>query len=100
MLAFYYQVIPISEPRLRTALHLVSGYIVVAGLTTLLLDIFWCGIDPSVNWSVNFGLCVKDGVLLTCGCDDKVTSARCLPICAVNVPLYHNLDTELLLRDS
>ncbi|KZL74741.1 archaeal flagellin N-terminal-like domain-containing protein [Colletotrichum tofieldiae] len=51
LLAFYYQLFPGAEKKLRLNLHLVTAYTTCAFFTTGFVDIFWCGADVSKNWA-------------------------------------------------
>ncbi|KAH8882183.1 hypothetical protein GQ53DRAFT_734305 [Thozetella sp. PMI_491] len=51
LLAFYQELFPISETKLRTAHQWVTLFNVCAFLATGMVDIMWCGYDVSVNWS-------------------------------------------------
>jgi hypothetical protein len=44
-------------PWLRRALYAISVLTVGAMISTFFLDTFWCGRDPSPNWSVEEGAC-------------------------------------------
>jgi len=69
LLAFYYELFPTAEKRLRLRLHMVTAYAVCAFLTTGFVDLFWCGADLSVNWANS---------------DTKCTLANCME------PMYIN----------
>ncbi|KAH8651143.1 hypothetical protein BX600DRAFT_99993 [Xylariales sp. PMI_506] len=51
LLAFYYELFPISESMLRKSLYGVMVYSVCCFITVILLDLLWCGTDTSRNWS-------------------------------------------------
>ncbi|KAH6986513.1 hypothetical protein BKA56DRAFT_580525 [Ilyonectria sp. MPI-CAGE-AT-0026] len=51
LLAFYNELFPVSEKRLRQGLYIVTAYNICAFLTTALVDIFWCGTHVSENWA-------------------------------------------------
>ncbi|KAM0331403.1 hypothetical protein ACHAQA_003076 [Verticillium albo-atrum] len=55
--ALFYRLIPQTMPRLRKAMFGVSALTLVFMVTTCFLDTFWCGADPSVNWSLEEGAC-------------------------------------------
>ncbi|KAH6971468.1 hypothetical protein BKA56DRAFT_494317, partial [Ilyonectria sp. MPI-CAGE-AT-0026] len=57
LLAFYYQLFPVSEEKLRMCLHVATGYSVCAFLTVGLLYVFWCGVDVAQNWSSSESAC-------------------------------------------
>ncbi|WDK20010.1 archaeal flagellin N-terminal-like domain-containing protein [Colletotrichum graminicola] len=69
LLAFYYELFPTAEKRLRLYLHMVTAYAVCAFFTTGFVDLFWCGADLSVNWADS---------------DTKCTLANCVE------PMYIN----------
>lgn len=51
LLAFYHELFPISEPRLRTWLRIAITYTTAGFLNATFMDILWCGSDLSRNWS-------------------------------------------------
>lgn len=55
--ALYFKLIPPTMPKLRKAMYGVSVLTLVFAVTTVFLDTFWCGADPSVNWSLEEGAC-------------------------------------------
>ncbi|KAF5008936.1 hypothetical protein FDECE_4799 [Fusarium decemcellulare] len=57
ILAFYFNLVPVTRPRMRIALYTLAGLTTTCALTTLFTDTFWCGRDPSVNWKLNNGSC-------------------------------------------
>ncbi|TQN64548.1 hypothetical protein CSHISOI_10874 [Colletotrichum shisoi] len=57
LLAFYYELFPAAEKRLRLCLHLVTAYCACAFATTAFVDIFWCGADVSLNWVNSESVC-------------------------------------------
>lgn len=52
LLAFYYQLVPPSMPKLRKWLYFVTGLTVVFALTTCMVDTFWCGSNVAMNWTI------------------------------------------------
>lgn len=42
--------VPLTEPRMRTCLGCIATYLVLACLTAVFADLFWCGKDVSINW--------------------------------------------------
>lgn len=50
LLAFYFELFPPSEARLRTWLYVAIGYTVSCYLVTFGIDMFWCGLDVYRNW--------------------------------------------------
>ncbi|KAH7028756.1 uncharacterized protein B0I36DRAFT_245210 [Microdochium trichocladiopsis] len=52
LLAFYNELFPVSEHKLRICLYIISVYTVCAFLSAVFIDLFWCGPDISVNWCV------------------------------------------------
>ncbi|KAH3986446.1 hypothetical protein HBI25_027500 [Parastagonospora nodorum] len=57
ILAFYYMIIPISAPETRTALHVLTVFVVLSTIITFFGDTFWCGPNPAVNWRLQEGGC-------------------------------------------
>ncbi|EAT76514.1 hypothetical protein HBI56_230980 [Parastagonospora nodorum] len=57
ILALYFRLVPVTMPWLRKALYAISTLTVGAMISTFFLDTFWCGRDPSPNWSVEEGSC-------------------------------------------
>ncbi|KAJ0161152.1 hypothetical protein CTA2_6681 [Colletotrichum tanaceti] len=57
LLAFYYELFPAAEKRLRLYLHLVTAYCACALATTAFVGIFWCGPDVSLNWVNSESVC-------------------------------------------
>lgn len=55
--ALYFKLIPQTMPILRKAMYAVSALTLVFAIVTCFLDTFWCGPDPSVNWSLEEGAC-------------------------------------------
>jgi hypothetical protein len=56
IISLYFELFPSTMPKLRMALHIVTGYTVAAGLTTLGLNTFYCPHVPD-NWSREEGSC-------------------------------------------
>ncbi|KAM5343667.1 hypothetical protein ACJ41O_012204 [Fusarium nematophilum] len=50
IIAFYYNLVPPTNPRMRKALYVLTGITATCALITFFGDTFWCGPDPSVNW--------------------------------------------------
>lgn len=51
LLAFYYELFPVSERGLRILLYTFIAYNFVCFITTIGVDVFWCGFtDISQNW--------------------------------------------------
>lgn len=46
----YSTMIPLTEPRMRTFLSFIATYLVLACLTAIFADLFWCGKDVAINW--------------------------------------------------
>ncbi|KAH7406731.1 hypothetical protein DE146DRAFT_648244, partial [Phaeosphaeria sp. MPI-PUGE-AT-0046c] len=57
ILAFYFMIIPVTAPDTRKALYAVTCFVALSTLVTFFADTFWCGPDPSVNWSMKGGNC-------------------------------------------
>ncbi|CVK91302.1 uncharacterized protein FMAN_09445 [Fusarium mangiferae] len=51
IIAFYFNLVPISQPKMRIALYGLAGLTVSFAIITFFCDWFWCGPDPSVNWA-------------------------------------------------
>ncbi|KAH7165703.1 hypothetical protein EDB81DRAFT_878070 [Dactylonectria macrodidyma] len=50
IIAFYYNLVPPTTPRMRITLHVLATITGICGLSTFFIVTFWCGPDPSVNW--------------------------------------------------
>ncbi|KAH7145958.1 hypothetical protein B0J13DRAFT_442618, partial [Dactylonectria estremocensis] len=59
IIAFYYNLVPSSNPRMRMALHVLATITGACGLSTLFIVTFWCGPNPSVSWSEVEDLCAS-----------------------------------------
>lgn len=46
----YATMVPVTEPRMRTFLGCIATYLVLACLTAVFADVFWCGKDVAINW--------------------------------------------------
>jgi hypothetical protein len=46
----YATMVPVTEPRMRIFLRFIATYLVLACLTAVFADLFWCGGDVSINW--------------------------------------------------
>ncbi|POS69745.1 hypothetical protein DHEL01_v211861 [Diaporthe helianthi] len=46
----YATMVPLTEPRMRVFLGCIATYLVLACLTAIFADLFWCGKDVSINW--------------------------------------------------
>ncbi|KAF4452202.1 hypothetical protein F53441_4941 [Fusarium austroafricanum] len=57
IIMFYYNLVPITQPRMRTALYVLAGITGSFAIITFFCDTFWCGPDPSVNWSAGEQTC-------------------------------------------
>ncbi|KAI6749785.1 hypothetical protein HG531_007050 [Fusarium graminearum] len=51
IIAFYFNLVPITNPTMRRALFGLTGITVAFALITVFCDTFWCGPNPSVNWA-------------------------------------------------
>ncbi|SCV36072.1 uncharacterized protein FFB14_05889 [Fusarium fujikuroi] len=51
IIAFYFNLVPISQPKMRIALYCLAGITASFAVITFFCDWFWCGPDPSVNWA-------------------------------------------------
>ena len=56
ILALYFELFPTTMPKLRTMLYIVTAFTVASGLTTCMLDTFYCPHVPD-NWSTEEGVC-------------------------------------------
>ncbi|KAI9162779.1 ATP-dependent RNA helicase eIF4A [Paramyrothecium foliicola] len=61
LLAFYHKLFPISESQSRRLLWIVVAYNIAGFLTTGFVDIFWCGLNVSQNWSSSESACSVSG---------------------------------------
>lgn len=50
LLMSYANMVPVTEPRMRVFLGCIATYLVLACLTAVFSDLFWCGKDVSINW--------------------------------------------------
>ncbi|KAI3393297.1 hypothetical protein diail_4479 [Diaporthe ilicicola] len=50
LLMSYANMVPVTEPRMRIFLGIIATYLVLACLTAVFADLFWCGKDVSINW--------------------------------------------------
>ncbi|KAG8158084.1 hypothetical protein KVR01_011845 [Diaporthe batatas] len=50
LLMNYSTMVPLTEPRMRMFLGIIAVYLVLACLTAIFADLFWCGVDVSINW--------------------------------------------------
>ncbi|ENH62183.1 hypothetical protein FOC1_g10015146 [Fusarium oxysporum f. sp. cubense race 1] len=50
IIAFYFNLVPISQPKMRIALYCLAGLTTSFAVITFFCDWFWCGPDPSINW--------------------------------------------------
>ncbi|WKT47225.1 hypothetical protein QSH57_012130 [Fusarium oxysporum f. sp. vasinfectum] len=51
IIAFYFNLVPISQPNKRIALYCLAGLTTSFAVITFFCDWFWCGPDPSANWA-------------------------------------------------
>ncbi|TVY54510.1 hypothetical protein LCER1_G005952 [Lachnellula cervina] len=63
ILALYTRLVPHTIPKLRLALWIVTGFVVVSCLTTCFADTFWCGVNVDTNWSLEEGACNSFGAI-------------------------------------
>jgi hypothetical protein len=52
IIAFYFHLVPITDPRMRWSLYLLTTITVGFALVTFFCDTFWCGVNPAINWLV------------------------------------------------
>ncbi|OLN95498.1 hypothetical protein CCHL11_05156 [Colletotrichum chlorophyti] len=57
LLAFYNELFPRTEKKLRIGLWLVTAYTTCAFIAAIFVDFFWCGSDVSVNWAESDATC-------------------------------------------
>lgn len=57
IIAFYYTLVPATQPKMRIALYALTAITVCSGLVTFFDATFWCGLDISSNWSTKPGAC-------------------------------------------
>lgn len=50
LLMSYATMVPVTEPRMRIFLACIATYLVLACLTAVFCDMFFCGKDISINW--------------------------------------------------
>ncbi|EXK33713.1 hypothetical protein FOXG_02885 [Fusarium oxysporum f. sp. lycopersici 4287] len=51
IIAFYFNLVPISQPKMRIALYCLASLTTSFAVITFFCDWFWCGPDPSINWA-------------------------------------------------
>ncbi|KAM0302281.1 hypothetical protein ACHAPM_004272 [Fusarium culmorum] len=51
IIAFYFNLVPVTNPTMRRALFGLTGITVAFAFITVFCDTFWCGPNPSVNWA-------------------------------------------------
>jgi len=56
ILALYFELFPTTMPKLRMMLYIVTAFTIASGLTTCMLDTFYCPHVPD-NWSTEEGVC-------------------------------------------
>ncbi|EPE34168.1 hypothetical protein GLAREA_07181 [Glarea lozoyensis ATCC 20868] len=94
ILALYSRLIPSTMPRLRIALWVVSGFVVVCCLTTCFSDTFWCGANVASNWSLADGACVAFDSLHLFNLDWSLNFISDVLIFALPFPLFRNLTLQ------
>ncbi|KAL6402030.1 hypothetical protein AUP68_14494 [Ilyonectria robusta] len=57
ILAFYYNLVPLTDPHMRIALYVLTAITGICALVTFMNITFWCGPNPSVNWSSGNDAC-------------------------------------------
>ncbi|KAH8733912.1 hypothetical protein BGZ61DRAFT_491420 [Ilyonectria robusta] len=57
ILAFYYNLVPLTNPHMRIALYVLTAITGICALVTFMNITFWCGPNPSVNWSSGNDAC-------------------------------------------
>ncbi|CEI66174.1 unnamed protein product [Fusarium venenatum] len=51
IIAFYFNLVPVTNPMMRRLLFALTGITVAFAFITILCDTFWCGPNPSLNWA-------------------------------------------------
>ncbi|KXJ96478.1 hypothetical protein Micbo1qcDRAFT_155040 [Microdochium bolleyi] len=59
MVVIYFQLLPRHDRPLRWALYFTAVFTVGAFIMTIFVDTFWCGANPSINWSTVPGACAS-----------------------------------------
>ncbi|KAH7008613.1 hypothetical protein EDB80DRAFT_840983 [Ilyonectria destructans] len=57
IIAFYYNLVPLTNPHMRIALYVLTAITGICALATFMNITFWCGPNPSVNWSSGNDAC-------------------------------------------
>ncbi|KAF4458418.1 hypothetical protein FALBO_14844, partial [Fusarium albosuccineum] len=57
IVAFYHNLVPVTHPEMRILLHALTGITVSFALITFFCDTFWCGPDPSIDWTGDHESC-------------------------------------------
>ncbi|KAH8738390.1 hypothetical protein BGZ61DRAFT_526370 [Ilyonectria robusta] len=57
IIAFYYALVPPTQPTMRIALYTLTGITVASCLVTFFDATLWCGADIASNWSPERGVC-------------------------------------------
>lgn len=50
LLAFYYELFPVSEPVLRFWMYAAAVYTALGFTVAICVDLLWCGFDVSKTW--------------------------------------------------
>ncbi|TVY35991.1 hypothetical protein LOCC1_G007591, partial [Lachnellula occidentalis] len=91
ILALYRRLIPQTMPRLRLALWIVSGFVLVSCLTTCLADTFWCGANVASNWSLETNACSSFASVPLFHLDWSLNFISDVFIFVLPFPLFQNL---------
>ncbi|KAG8676410.1 hypothetical protein FPOAC1_002413 [Fusarium poae] len=51
IIAFYFNLVPVTNPMMRRSLFALTGITVAFAFITVFCDTFWCGPNPSLNWA-------------------------------------------------
>ncbi|KAF5590831.1 uncharacterized protein FSUBG_10695 [Fusarium subglutinans] len=65
IIAFYFNLVPISQPKMRIALYCLAGLTTSFAVITFFCDWFWCGPDPSINCLGVITIAVSVGRFIT-----------------------------------
>ncbi|KAH7162042.1 hypothetical protein B0J13DRAFT_600778 [Dactylonectria estremocensis] len=57
IIAFYYALVPLTQPKMRIALYVLTGITASSCLVTFFNATLWCGSDIASNWSTEPGAC-------------------------------------------
>ncbi|KAH7317087.1 hypothetical protein B0I35DRAFT_267294 [Stachybotrys elegans] len=90
LLAFYYQLFPVSEVKPRILLWVVVAFNIGGLLATGFIDTFWCGANVSLNWASGDTACAAS--------DDPVTAYIVWPLNVASEVFVFLLPFSILQR--